>query len=247
MHIQSILKSFGLSDKEVAVYLALVELGPSPVRTVAVKAAVNRGTTYDILKSLLKEGLVSYFNKATKQYFVAEPPEKLLTALEHKEKNIAELKTTINKNLPELQALYEREGNTPQVRLYEGASGVRQILEDVLVTMQSQKEKTYYVYSSSTLRSNVYEAMPDFSKKRISKKIKVHTIALGPGGQLMGLDERKWIPESKELQATYEIMYGGKVAHISLNLGNEPTGVVIENADIYRTQKMIFEFNWSKL
>lgn len=247
MQIHNLLKTFGLNDKEIAVYTTLISLGPSPVRLIAQNSKVNRGTTYDILKSLMADGLVSYFNKATKQYFIAEPPEKLLTALENKEKYFAELKATIIQNLPELQALYTRQGEKPQVRLYEGVLGVRQILEDVLTTMAARKEKTYYVYSSASVRSNVYKAMPDFSNRRIVKKIKVRTISLGPGGQLTGLDERKWIPDASKLKATYEIIYGGKVAHISLDAGNQPVGVVIENSDIYQTQKMIFEFNWNQL
>lgn len=40
------------------------------------------------------------------------------------------------------------------------------------------------------------------------------TIALGAGGQLLGLDERKWMNTSKDMKATYEIIFGSKVAHI---------------------------------
>ena len=78
MDIQVIFKNFGLSEKEIAVYLALIELGPSSVREIAAKSKVNRGTSYDILKSLIALGIVSYYNKESKQYFIAEQPEKLL-------------------------------------------------------------------------------------------------------------------------------------------------------------------------
>ena len=67
--IDQILGKYGLSDKEVKVYLALLELGPSPVRKVAGKAGVNRGTTYDILKSLRDQGLAGYYHKDKHQYF----------------------------------------------------------------------------------------------------------------------------------------------------------------------------------
>jgi sugar-specific transcriptional regulator TrmB len=86
MEIQVILKNFGLSEKEIAVYLALVELGPSSVREISAKSKVNRGTSYDILKSLIALGIVSYYNKESKQYFMAEAPEKLLSAIDQKKK-----------------------------------------------------------------------------------------------------------------------------------------------------------------
>src|SRR3989338_6273112 len=248
MEIRTILKNYGLNDKETAVYLTLVELGPSPVRTVASHAGVNRGTTYDILKSLKNQGLVSFFDKKTHQFFTAEPPEKLLNALEDKEQQLWDLKKQITNSLPELKTVYEKHGGRPLVKLFEGLKGVKHILEDVLETMDRTDHRTYYVYSSSNLRKNVYQAMPDFSKKRIKKNINVKTVSIGGGGQLVGLDERKRMKVGKtDLKSTYEIIYGGKVAHISLDNAENPVGVIIENQEIHDTQKFIFEFNWSKL
>lgn len=252
MEIQIILKNFGLSEKEVAVYLALVELGSSSVRTIAQKAKVNRGTTYDILKSLINIGIVSYYNKKSKQYFIAERPETLLAVIDKKQEDLTGIKTNIEESLPLLKTLFEKQGGKPAVKLYEGIIGIRHILEDVLKSMDKIKEKTYYVYSSATVRKNVYLAMKDFSKKRIRRKIKVKTISLGEGGNLVGFDERKWmqIPKAKgeeTLRPTYEIIYCGKVAHISLDNAENPVGIVIENKEIYQTQKLIFESNWKNL
>jgi|SRR3989344_1924940 len=248
MQIETILKNFGLNEKETAVYLALIELGPSPVRLLSAKSAVNRGTTYDILKSLIALGLVSYYNKQSHQYFSAESPEKLLSALDDKQQSIKNLQNEIQTSLPELKSLFEKQGGKPAVKLFEGLKGIKSILEDVLETVGREKEKIYYVYSSASLRKNVYNAMPDFSKRRQVKKIMVRTIALGEGGQLVGLDERKWLSQGgKELKATYEIIYSGCVAHISLDTAENPVGVVIQNQEIFETQKVIFESLWEKL
>ncbi|PIR96071.1 MAG: transcriptional regulator [Candidatus Doudnabacteria bacterium CG10_big_fil_rev_8_21_14_0_10_42_18] len=248
MDIEVILKNFGLSEKEIAVYLALIELGPSSVREISAKSKVNRGTTYDILKSLISLGVVSYYNKESKQYFAAEEPEKLLSALDQKQEDLQEVRSSIKENLPFIKTLFEKQGGRPMVKYYEGLSGIKNILQDVLETMAGVKDKTYYIYSSSDIRKNVYLAMKDFSEKRIRKGIKVQSIALGKGGQLVGLDQRKWmeLPE-KDLKATYEIIYGGKVAHISLDNSENPVGVVIQNDEIYQTQKLIFKNIWSRL
>lgn len=254
MEIQVILKNFGLSEKEIAVYLALVELGASSVREIASKSKVNRGTSYDILKSLITLGIVSYYNKESKQYFIAENPEKLLSAIDQKKEDLDEVRNNIERSLPLIKTLFEKQGGKPIVRFYEGTKGIRQILEDVLLS----GEKEYYLYSSSTAadRKNVYEAMPDFSTKRVAKKIAVKIISLGEGGKLVGLDERKDMPSSSLTLpqngggrggGTHEIIYGGKVAHISIDKNENPVGVVIQNEEIYNMQKMIFEFNWSKL
>jgi sugar-specific transcriptional regulator TrmB len=247
MQIQSILKNFGLKDKDIAVYLSLVELGPSPVRLIASKSGVNRGTTYDILKSLIALGLVSYYQKESHQYFVAESPDKLLGAIEDKSRELEKVRTQIEESLPALKSLFEKQGGKPVMKLFEGNTGLKQILQDVLSVMDLAKDKTYYVYSSASLRKSVYESMPEFSKKRIKAGIEVKTIALGEGGQLVGMDERKWLKTAQNPKATYEIIYGGKIAHISLDHADNAVGIVIENPDIYETQKLIFEFNWNNL
>jgi sugar-specific transcriptional regulator TrmB len=248
MQIQSLLKNYGLSDKEIAVYTALIELGPSPVRALSQKSKVNRGTTYDILRSLMDQGLVSYYNTDTHQYFTAESPEKLIAGLAEKRRELGYLQQEIADNLPELKSMFEREGGRPQVRLYEGLKGIRQILEDVLTTMSASDEKQYFVYSSLSLRDDVHEAMPDFSKKRVKLGIKVQTIALGKGGDTAGLDERKWLSsETRESRATYDLLYGGKVAHISLDDYGKPVGVVIDNQGVYETQTMVFQALWDKI
>ncbi len=250
MQIEVILKNFGLSEKEISVYLALIELGPSSVREISSKSKVNRGTTYDILKSLIALGIVSYYNKESKQYFIAEEPEKLLNAIDQKEEDLKEVKKNIQESLPLIKTLFEKQGGKPVVKFYEGSKGVRQIFEDVLEEVSKTPDWMYYLYSSATAehRKNVYGAMPDFSKKRIAKKIKVKIISLGEGGKLAGLDERKQMPAGKKnLKATHEIIYAGKVAHISIDSHEEPVGVVIQNDAIYQTQKLIFEYNWNKL
>ena len=46
------LEHLGLSDKEAKVYLAALEMGPSPVQDISHKAHVNRATTYVMIESL---------------------------------------------------------------------------------------------------------------------------------------------------------------------------------------------------
>ena len=215
------------------------------------KSSINRGTAYDILKSLMDLGLVTYYHKETKQYFVAEPPEKLIIALEEKQDNLKRLKDQMQEGLPEIRAIFEKSGNRPAVRFYEGNNGMKQILQDVIDTMKQQTEKIYFVYSSGKVeeRKHLYTAMPDFNKKRMAKGIQVRVISLGEKGEVTGLDERKPLKNvvDDKMKMTHEIIYGDKVAHIGLDDSGNSVGVVIDNQSIYTMQKMIFGFNWSQL
>lgn len=241
---------FGLSEKEISVLLALMSLGSSSASAVADKAGVNRGTTYDILRALHVQGLVSHYQhdtgRGTKQYFVAEPPEKILTAIEKKISDLGSLKTSFKESLPELESLYQKSGAKPVVKYYDGIAGVRFILDDVLETMEKAQDKKYFVYSSADIREYLYKAYTNFNRDRIKHKIANQVISFGKGGELAGLDERKWM--SREHGApTYILIYAGKLAMISIASNHEPVGVIVEDQGLYETQRMIFEFTWSKL
>jgi sugar-specific transcriptional regulator TrmB len=247
MKANELLVDFGLNKKEIEVFLTLAQLGPSSIRSIAQKSTVNRGTTYECLKKFINLGIVSFFDKDKRKYYIAEQPEKLLEVLAEKEKSFRDNINKIEENLSVLKKVYLQKNDRPVVKMFEGSNGIKTILKDVLKSMSLSKDKIYYVYSSASLRRNVYQSMPEFSKNRIHLAIKVRTIALGSGGQTVGLDERKWLNLPDDMKSTYEIIYSGKVAHISLDEQEEPIGIVIESEPIYQTQKMIFESNWKNL
>ncbi|OGE73897.1 MAG: hypothetical protein A3I07_03510 [Candidatus Doudnabacteria bacterium RIFCSPLOWO2_02_FULL_42_9] len=249
MELKAILTEFGLSDKESAVYLSLLELGPAPARAVARKASINRGTAYDLLKNLVNLGLASFYRKG-KHHFAAEPPERLIEAVEDKQMKLQRLKVGITQKLPELKTMFVQQGGKPSIRVYEGSKGVKKILEDILNTMKEQKIKEYYVYSSATAkeREAIYSDFPLFNDKRKEKDIKVKTISMGQGGETVGLDQRKWLTKDENSSSiTHEFIYKDKVAHVGLDHTGIPFGVIIENPDIYVTQRQIFESLWRKL
>lgn len=242
-----VLKKLSFSDKEASIYLTLLRIGPSSVRKLAEHAGLNRGTAYDCIKTLQDRGLITFYLKDAKQYFVAEDPEKLRQSLREQEEELQRVDQQLNKYIPELQALYHKGGERPVARYYDKKE-IHKILEDILFTCEQSGEKEYSIYSADGLRKHLYESFPTFSDVRIAKGIFVKVIALGDGGELRGFDERKWLKTpSKPSDSTYIIMYPGKTAYISLDGSGEPIGVVIENEGVYATQKAIFESLWHHL
>lgn len=239
--ISKLLQRLGLSEKEAVVYRALLGTGPTPVRKLATLAGVNRGTAYDVLKDLMAQGLVSFYHKEKKQYFVAEDPEKLLGAIEARVKDLESAKREIAVALPELRSLHATGGEKAVVRYYAGARGARHILDDVLTT-----GKDYLVYSSANIREHLHKIMPDFTARRVRAKIRVKVIALGTGGDPAELSERRWLSKDVKGSPTYTLIYGGKIALVSVHDG-EPRGVIMEDAATAETQKTIFLSLWARL
>jgi hypothetical protein len=147
--------------------------------------------------------------------------------------------------VPELKSLYNQGGGAPVARYFE-KDEIKKILEDVLATCEAAGERLYRIYSSAGIREYLYDGFESFSAARLGHGIAVKVIALGEGGELRGLDERKWL-HAESATPTYIILYPGKSAYISLNAKKEPVGVVIENAGVFATQKIIFDALWAKL
>ena len=242
----TILKKLGLSDKEIKVYLALLEYGAISVRGLVEVAGLNRGTTYDILKRLQEIGLVSYYHQETKQKFVAEEPEKLIKLVNDREAEIANLKIAFSELVPELKSIQDKGANKPTSKFYEGKHGIRFILDDVLETLNKAEHREYYIYSAKNASEDINRAYPNFTQERIKKNIKVKAISLAEGGGQHGLDERRWLGSHDE-SATFMLIYAGKCAFISRDSQDKPVGVLIENEMIYKTQKIIFQKLWGLL
>lgn len=240
-----ILKKLGFSDKSAQIYLALLNLGPSSVRKIADFCDLNRGTTYDNLKWLQENDLVSFYNKDVKQIFVAEDPEKIKTLLKNRENDLKQIEKKMGDIIPELQAIHCKGGERPVARYYERQE-LPKILEDILLTCEQKGEKEYRIYSAEGIRNYLYENFPTFSDVRVAKGIAVKAIAVGQGGELRGLDERRWL-KTENNTPTYIIIYSEKTAYISLDAKGEPIGVVIENPGICQMQKLIFDNLWDKL
>ena len=240
-----LLKKLGFSDKSAKIYLALLQLGPSSVRKLAEFCDLNRGTTYDALKWLQDSGVVNFYNKDTKQTFVAEDPDKLHDLIKSQQVELERIDEKLDKIVPEMQALHSKAGDRPVARYYE-KKDIPQILQDVIDTCTDSEEAIYRIYSTEGIREDLYAGFETFSDVRVSKGISVKVIAIGEGGELRGLDERKWL-KAKSETPTYIIIYPGKTAYISLNAKEELVGVVIENEGVYQTQKTVFDSLWQKL
>lgn len=230
------LKEFGLTDKEIKVYLACLKLGTALVQEIAKKAGTYRTYTYEILKSLKEKGLVSYVIKNGKQYFEVAQPEKLINILKEKESKIIKV-------LPDLKEIYQSSIEKPKVELYEGKEGLKTILDDIIRT-----KKEILVYGSTEKQLKILQFyFPNYIIRRI--KTKIHTRVITEKSpwtieklktEKKELRESKFIPNIEFPTVTY--IYGNKVAILSLE--KEIIGLIIENKAISDTQKQIFELLW---
>ena len=100
------LRKLGLTEKEVRVYLASLELGPSSVKKIAEIAKIPRPTTYQIIKTLENKGLFIEAKQKKKRLFVAQSPERILGILRIQKREIEEKEREFIRIISALESKY---------------------------------------------------------------------------------------------------------------------------------------------
>jgi len=241
------LRHLDLDERQVKIYLTLLQLGPTSIRDIAAESGVNRGSTYETLKQLATRGVVSYFPKGKRRVFQAEDPDRLLKLAESKQQALKQavdqLRSEIIPALKQTQTRFSP-GN---VRFYEGDDGVELVLRDVLDSAGKDPDRGYAVISTKALREHLYRPFPNFTRQRIKRGINVRVLAVGEGGDDAELAERKWLPGGEASDASYIAIYPPKVAMITLTAQNYPVVVIIDSSAIAYTQQLLFDTLWNLL
>ena len=137
--IESALQKIGLTDGEIRVYLALLELGSTSVGNIIKKSGISGSKTYEVLDRLIKKGLVNHITKNNVTYFEAASPERILDYLDEKEEEIEEEKTEIKKILPEL-ILKQKSAKKSEAKIFTGWEGLKTANEDIIKTLKKGEE-----------------------------------------------------------------------------------------------------------
>lgn len=126
--MREVLKQSGLNEKQASVYLALLELGTASVHGVAQKAGIKRPTTYLVLDELEQKGLVSIVPQK-KTLYTAESPDHIISQLYKKQELLKQF-------LPNLLAIYNAKKDKPQVQMFPGKEGVKQIYQKIFAAKE---------------------------------------------------------------------------------------------------------------
>lgn len=246
LEMKELLKDIGLVDKETRVYEALLPMGSASVRILAGRTGINRGSVHDALNSLEKKGFVASERLGSRRRFLVRSPEDIIDTLEAQKKKIELSEKKVERALPALLSFYAKQGGRPSVEYFDSDEGIRKMLEDVLITVDALPEKEYALYSSKSVRSYLYKLYPGFTKEKIKRRIKTKVVALGEGGDPANLKmaERKWLDSDAP---AYFLIYGPKVAMISVAEDDTPFGVLIKDEKIARTQRILFDNLWQKI
>src|SRR3989338_2860731 len=102
------LKKLGLTEGEVKIYTALLELGETTRTKLAKKSGVSPSKIYDVTNRLLEKGIISSVKKQGIIHFSAANPQRFNDLIDKKETEIKNEKELLHILLPTLLIKYQK-------------------------------------------------------------------------------------------------------------------------------------------
>ena len=239
------LSELGLKKNEAQVYLACLRKPYGiHVHEIADLTDVKRSSIDVILQRLRERGFVIRFKEGQRWLYRAETPEKIAFSFEEK---IADFKSFA----PYLSQAMSS-GPVPNVRFYEGISGVSKVYDDILLATSSEGSTKGVLTISSG--KDLLKLLPghhkQFIRKRINRQIRVRLLA--PDNSLTrklfaseesSLRHTRYFNEQAHPFKVEVNIYANKIALVNFS---DPgiMATVIENNEIAASFRSIFELLW---
>ena len=234
----SVLEDIGLTGAEIKVFLTLLELGSSTAGGVVEKSGLQNAVVHRAFHSLAEKGLLSYVMQGKIKQYQAIEPKLLLSFIDDKKRRLEKL-------LPELELKRELAKSKPQVRVFQGVRGVKDLLNLMLET----DAKEYAGYGGAKISNDLLGEYfwESFHKRRIAKRIKAKLLfhySLDYWAKFLNtlnLTTIKTTP--KDFEETTETVICGNRVGIIIYL-EKPFGFLIEEESAAKSYMNFFRILW---
>ena len=239
MKLGRVLQNIGLTPNEAQTYLALLGVGEANLKEVADRAGLPRTSVYTPIKSLIKKGLVEFYVRGGRKYYVASSPKKLLAL----SKGGVEM---IEENLDALNKISNQNETKPRIRFFEGVEGIKLIFNEIL----QEKRDFLAVTCIEDMEAIAAEPFREFITKRVGQNLKLRLLAnRSSASELLKKKDAKDLRITRFLPKGYNFdtanyVFGDKVAILSLKQ-KPAVAVLIEDPAIAKTHRMYFDLIWN--
>lgn len=163
------LKKIGLTEGEIRLYSALLDLGETTRTKLAKKSGISPSKIYDIANRLLEKGIISSVKKNGVIHFSAADPEKIKEFIQQKEAEIEKEKKLADEILPILLAKYQKTKEETDIEVFYGWEGMKTAFDDIVKSLD-KGEFNYILGASKGYDSKQADIF--FSQYYLKKKAK---------------------------------------------------------------------------
>lgn len=131
----TILEDLGLTNAEIKVYMALLELGSSTAGNIINKSALQNSVVHRALNTLIEKGLINYVLEAKKKVYQATDPESFFDFINEKKKKFESI-------LPELKEKQKYAKEQEKATIYKGIRGIKEIY-NIIINSNAKEYLTF--------------------------------------------------------------------------------------------------------
>ncbi len=232
----SVLEDIGLTNAEIKVYLALLELGSASAGPIIELSGLQSSVVHMTLNKLIDKGFVSFVKDGGRNYYQASNPKNISEYIQEK-------KDRFEKILPTLLIKQKTSKQKPEVVAFRGIKGVKELLYELLEAGGAEHH-TFGSTKESLMLGDAWWV--SYHKKRSSKGIQA---------KLLFNDSLKsWAAEKKypKVEVRYTgkgfepltetIIRGDKLGIIIWT--KRPIGILINNKTVADSYDEFFEIIW---
>jgi len=237
MDVKIALGKLGLKEKEMTVYLAVLELGASGANSIAKKAGIQRTTFYDLANKMVKNGFLKKSQKGKVSLFFAVEPEDILNRQKQDLEKVEEI-------IPQIKAINNLSKQKPKVYYYEGSAGIESVNEDIL-----KYKGEYICFSTPRFLTDHSGVGPDFVKKRVGIGRKLRAVC--EMDNVVVEHKKKDNEELREVRMLPKNLFHSEIemgvhAEDRTYIANykDKFALIIEDKEVASVLKQVFELVW---
>lgn len=231
-----ILEDIGLTNAEIKVYLALLELGTSTAGSILEKTGLHNSVVHTTLNKLIEKGFVSFTKEGRKKVYQAANPKHISEYINEKRERFEEL-------LPALAATQQAAKKKPEVTVFRGTRGVRELLYELLEAGGSEHH-TFGSTKKSLMMGDAWWV--NYHKKRARRGIKAKLLF---NESLKSWKAEKKYPNSqvKYTKSGFEPLTETIIRNDKIGIIlwiDKPIGIVIHQKEAADSYDAFFQVMW---
>lgn len=232
-----ILEDIGLTNAEIKVYLALLELGTATAGPILEKTGLQNSVVHMTLNKLIDKGFVTFVKEGKRNHYQAANPKHITEYINEKRERFEQI-------LPELLMKQQQSKEKPEVITFRGVKGIRELLYELL----EAGGKEHHTFGSSVKSLMMGDAWwVNYHKKRAAKQIKAKLI--------FNESLKEWCDVNKYPKAEYKFTKTGFEPLTETIIRNDkigiiiwtdkPMGILMHNKEAAESYDKFFKMMWN--
>ena len=146
------LRRIGLTEGELKVYKAILDIGECTKTGLAKQSGVAPSNVYDITNRLIEKGMISKVEKDGVAHFSAANPRHIMDFLDKKQNDVEKEKQFVEAMLPQLMFKFNQASEKTNVEVFYGWKGLKTVFDDLLYECNNGDEN--FVFGASIGENN---------------------------------------------------------------------------------------------